>query len=903
MKKYLIKGALALFAGTLVLSCAEKESEYVPVAQQKTKAFEDVFKEVYGDNIDPYQDWGFDQGKTNVDINDPSQIVDVVDLKGDVAYTRAASFGHYGAILAFQPKTREGEQTQQTASWSRGANTQHNLWGDPDYHNLKVPPALTEGQKTRVMAYFQANPYLTYVDPHYTKFFVQQVYKGNPNTAGAISSERYTQTNGTPLTGSDNMDWLYVGVNNDHVNDFNCGDYNGGHTVQVLDNGACTNDYATKSHPDQITLMLDCSTEYVAFGSSTGNFYHTDCCALAGWDVIEAWAIAKQDSLEAIGKFGSTLNDGWNRSFVGLDYENRKLDDLYSSKGVAKAKDFCTAQYVLYNGAITEASSFNDFELTYPDGSKVRYITDDVSNKAIADYIKENGNKVTKNAYNYNMSKSDFANYHVTIQNQEASVYNLDKVIGYIRQSAHPTDNDGNWVKNIGGRDYVFSDWIVTLTSAEPFPEPYDEYEITNTDLWQQVERGRVFCEDLGRATREDLDYNDVVFDAIVFSNYTYYKRVKVRYRDRNKTQELSRVTEEERAPATHYYVNIKLLAAGGTIPVSILVGDKVNDPNNVKEYIVHDQFNAQEATPTEMMVNTRDNNSTAFGSFGTRTPVQLGDIHKEFGIDYEDGSHEDFDVDLIEVSEDLAKIRKINIWSCFGGGTDVAELQSEKGGTPQKFMAPYGTTKWPSERNNISLAYPGEKDANGNIIKAGFNDWVKNRDNVPWGNVNTNYTYSEENPYRPDGRNLPLAMRSYHTVITDKEQRLWHGSQPYGSNWGLADLPLTLDITEFHAGDRLRFYAENIAQPKNGETITNDDEKAWITVVIGSITPYFINAEVPYYAVINGQKELRTSACIEVIIDQASADLLNPYISNGKITFQVQGRNFTLVEISRVVE
>ena len=64
MGKYLIKGALALFAGALVLSCAETETEYVPVAQQKINAFEDVFKEVYGD-IDPYQDWGFEQGKVS----------------------------------------------------------------------------------------------------------------------------------------------------------------------------------------------------------------------------------------------------------------------------------------------------------------------------------------------------------------------------------------------------------------------------------------------------------------------------------------------------------------------------------------------------------------------------------------------------------------------------------------------------------------------------------------------------------------------------------------------------------------------------------------------------------------------------------------------------------------------
>lgn len=897
MRKYLIKGALALFAGTLVLGCAEKESEYVPVAQQKVKAFEDVFKEVYGNNIDPYQDWGFEHAKTGIDVTDESQIVDAKSLYGDVAYTRAAAFGHNGALLAFHSGTRGDDPV---ASWDRGANTQHNLWGDPDYHNLNIPPALTEGQKIRVMAYFQANPYLTYVDPHYTKFFVQQVYKGNPSTAGALSTEQYTQTNGTKLTGSDNMDWLYVGNNNDHVNDFNCGDYNGGNTVQVLNTSASTNDYATKSHPDQITLMINSSTEYVAFGSSTGNYYHKDCCALAGWSVIEAWANAHRDSLERIGRFGSTLNDGWNRSFVGLDYENRKIDDLYSSKGVAKAKDFCVSDYVLYNGTITPASSFADFELSYPNGEKVRYVTDNVSNQAIADYIKENGNNVTKDAYNYNMSKADFARYNVEITNQEARVFNLDKMMGYIRQSAHPTDNNGNWVKNIGGRDYVFSDWIVTLTSADPMPEPVDDYEITNTSIWGQVERGRVFCEDLGRSAREDLDYNDVVFDAIVFSNYRYYKRVKVRYRDASKTQELSRVTEEENGPTTKYYVNVKLLAAGGTIPVSVLIGPKESD--DLKEFVVHDQFNDPAPTPTEMMVNTRDNNSTAFGSFDTRTPVQLGDIHETFVVNYEGGGSENFDVRLIEVPESIAHISDINIWSCFNGGSDVAELKSVKGGAPQKFMAPIGT-KWPSERNNISLAYPGEKDANGNIVKAGFNDWVLNRSNVPWANVNPRYVYSEENPYNPEGRNLPLVMRVESTIISESEQELWHGSKTYGADWGLANLDATLDIDQFHAGDRLRFYATNIPIPTNGQEFTDDNQKAWITVVIGSITPYFINAEFPYYVIQKGERVFKESGCIEVVLDQAGADLLNPYISGGKVTFQVQGRNFTLTRISRLIK
>ena len=384
------------------------------------------------------------------------------------------------------------------------------------------------------------------------------------------------------------------------------------------------------------------------------------------------------------------------------------------------------------------------------------------------------------------------------------------------------------------------------------------------------------------------------MFDAIVFSNYRYYKKVKVRYRDSSKTQELSRVTEEESGPTTKYYVNVKLLAAGGTIPVSVLIGPKGS--NDIKEFIVHDQFNDPAPTPTEMMVNTRDNNSTAFGSFDTRKPVQLGDIHETFVVKYQDGSTENFDVKLIEVPESIAHISDINIWSCFNGGSDVAELQSVKGGAPQKFMAPYGT-KWASERNNISLAYPG----NGTIPS--FNDWVLNRNNVPWAYAHPNYIYQEEHPYDPDGRNLPLVIRVYSTIISESEQELWHGSKTYGSDWALANLDATLDIDQFHAGDRLRFYATNIPIPADGKEFTDDNQKAWITVVIGSITPYFINAEFPYYSIEKGERVFKESGCIEVVLDQAGADLLNPYIVGGKVTFQVQGRNFTLTRISRLIK
>jgi len=502
------------------------------------------------------------------DLYDENTIIEngVEKIKADYAAAFIATFG--------QPASNQDWGFGSSYASTRKENKNLNEWGDPTKGNWIVPDALSDGQKIRVMAYFQANPGLTYQDPKLKNFFIQQVYKGG-TTPGAISSEQYTQTNGTPLIGSNNMDWLYMGEGLDHVNDYNNGQWNNGTPYEVLNTGADANKHQGNTthvegvtHPDMITLMENSSTEFVAFGSSTGNQYHTDCCALAGWKVIEDWAIAHQDSLKAINKYGESLNDGWNRSFVGLDYENRTIDNLYSSwKGTAKAKDFIdgNSHWILYQGTVYAANDFADFDLIDTKGEKVRYVKDDVSNQAIADYIKYTksdgtiGN-VTKDAYNYKLSKQQFKDlYDVEISNQEDGIYNLDMILGYILQSALPTENNGNWVKNIGGRDYVFSDWIVTLTEAK-------KQGGTPTAL-------RIIAEDLNATAQEgdiedsDWDFNDVVFD-VAFP-------------------------ADDKAEIT-------LVAAGGTLPLIVGVLEPVNG-QAYPENEVHRLFGVD----VDYMVNT----------------------------------------------------------------------------------------------------------------------------------------------------------------------------------------------------------------------------------------------------------------------------------------------------------
>ena len=377
---------------------------------------------------------------------------------------------------------------------TRAANTEHNQWAAVDnIYKLLVPPALTDGQKQRVKIYFQYNRYLTYEDPHLTDFFVQQVYEGS-TSPGALSSEVYTSANGASVKAGDHMDKLTVGVNETHVNDFNSADCG---ESTVLNNGTKQNDYVPDgtTHQDKITLMQGESTEYVGFWCSEGSVQHNDCCALAGADVIDAWATS--DAVKAWAQennidLGEAVVDGWDRSFVGLDYEQISPDDLYREKyfwpdgnrSEVKVWDFCSdtnnTNKVKLNGQLVDASTVANSQLFFPNGEPVRWVADETNM-----YLGQNLG-TTQNTFNK--------------QENGVKYYDLDAVYDCINQGAYPKVNNMEFIKGLGGRDYIFSDWIVTLTPAKHF-------EIDNTPTY------RVIAEDLSAQGDTDFDFNDVVFD------------------------------------------------------------------------------------------------------------------------------------------------------------------------------------------------------------------------------------------------------------------------------------------------------------------------------------------------------------------------------------------------------
>lgn len=193
MKKYLIKGLLALVVGGFTASCADKDGDYVPVGQQKATAYADAFKELIGGEVAPNHDWGFTK----------------TSLVDETASTRVA-------------ETNANE-------WFSGTN--------PKFSGLVEPAPITDREEEVVTKWFKDNRYPSSDPISLSTFFVQQVHYGT-QVYTAVGDNNTTYE----VTGGNHMDWLCaysnternvtswypyteeavsVAGHDDHINNFN----------------------------------------------------------------------------------------------------------------------------------------------------------------------------------------------------------------------------------------------------------------------------------------------------------------------------------------------------------------------------------------------------------------------------------------------------------------------------------------------------------------------------------------------------------------------------------------------------------------------------------------------------------------------------------------------------------
>ncbi len=276
-----------VFVSGLFTSCTHDMSGYVGNTTETIKKnYENTFVETFGQPAAD-QDWGF---------------------------------GTKSAGARGLTRSNPGEDYPST---STGINANANEWADPNkyFGGWVVPDPLTEGQKLRVKAYFQANPNLTYEDPQWRHFFVQQVYKGG-TSVGANSPETITAADGS-VSNSNNMNLLTVGQNEQHINNYNNGTCSTNNTV--LNNGGNAND--GPFHSDEIMLMVNIDdTSCFGYHNSSCSLQKNDKAALVAASVIDAWAAQN-------GNPGEAVVDKWNRSFMGFDLELYTLQQAYAKNG------------------------------------------------------------------------------------------------------------------------------------------------------------------------------------------------------------------------------------------------------------------------------------------------------------------------------------------------------------------------------------------------------------------------------------------------------------------------------------------------------------------------------------------------------------------------------------------
>ena len=307
-------------------------------------------------------------------------------------------------------------------------------------------------------------------------------------------------------------------------------------------------------------------------------------------------------------------------------------------------------------------------------------------------------------------------------------------------------------------RDWAFTDWIVRIKPATKKQGGGGETTTSRkykADQHRILARGRVFVEDLYNASREDLDFNDAVFDAIIWE----ITRGTVTVED-NGTKTFVR----DETIAAKDSVEISLLAAGGTIPLKI-AGDKFGE--------VHGVFataNPNEGISGVTMVNSRGNYSEAFGSYVNGVTPVYGkfDYTSELqGKDPEDITLNDIQVSVFWKAGDYTAAAILN-----KGETQFDEEGNiiKQTDAPHMLCTPIGT-RWATERKNIMEGYPG------------FRSYVNNSSNSGvWESATQESTFNlyEDNPTPLKYGTMDLDDCIYYDNIEVIEEVLWNENPEY---------------------------------------------------------------------------------------------------------------------------
>lgn len=692
MKKFLITAAFAVVICGAFVGCKEDDYSGSRI-EQKVQAFEEAFIRAFG-QPDPNHTWGFEN-------------LDGDNLNGDnFAMTRAdGEFANYV-----------------------GAYPDANMWTSKGF---LAPDPLTHAQKLRAQYYFQKNKIVNPNQPDNgtRDFFVQQVYDGGTDPMTGKSPEKYLAANNSTLIESgEHMDHLTAGTGHLHIYNFNNGTCSTNDNVANRDQTDVNNTDGKQQHSDEIMLMLNTPTSCFGYANSDASYVRDDRWTLVSATTIDnfcdndsgfaSWLASKLNE----GEVDKKCDDEFHRSFIGFDFDmipdescyvgtpvradGSIVYDTYNQANEIDHYIYAYAHYgdaneandrYVYNldGTVTQYDSSNPKLVI--DGKEIPYVSTETNRycalgeKANIGIGGEDGFNDYEKFGTYNAKeRNDNTLYlnHLPGKQSDWKAINMKFIAKLVRAGYLPVQNKGlkRWVKIGGCNDGYYSDWIVTFMPADAGITPPDAPQVYEPDTNNQEQKievfkskkvkqaGRVMCEDLANyASLDDFDYNDIVFDVVIVEEITKTVKTPV-----NANREpIVGVNPEIEYVVSNTYANVRLMAAGGTIPASITIG---NYNFNVHEWLG--------GKPQTTMINTlseTEREKVRGAVVDSIAPVDLtwGNGNKDF--------------------QGIENISDIKVYVRYGN--EATQLIPEKGKPSPIFVVPLGT-RWPKERSNIADAY-----------------------------------------------------------------------------------------------------------------------------------------------------------------------------------------------------
>ena len=710
MKKYLIQGALAIAVSGLLTGCNDYDNEFTSYVEVKKAAFEEGFVKFYG-AIDPNQDWGF--GDEDEGSSAKTRSVSIDFETGKFTFPTDASSDKFLAA----PPTGKNQITANAASvdgWIDSSwSGELNIWGnngtggtiyfksgtyDFTNRNFYIAPNtevyLCEGAIIKLSAanaknlqegckfYMAANSKIeTTAELMLNKGL--HIYNHGTIQAGSLSTnnnsvfynsgtvtvsgkisventESVIVNDGTITAGSLNTAGSGKFQNNYYVNVSGTTTVNSNNNTWINNGKYITNNFSYNAASNQVVnnchLIVN-NTFHIALGDNPGN----GCFRMDSNSGVEA------KTFTSAGPFYIFM--GGNSSF--------------KVSGTA-TMNATKADYGIYN---LDANNYSVFQAknivagTSEQGYLVTYGGSKLIIKAETHYDSDTQYSSKSGNYPY----TDFVD-GCSKNNIYLNGTNLN---GESSPSSAPTGTSCGSNITPGKTDDGGSS-----SSGQS-----GDKTTTRTDIYKVkkvIDHKRVFCEDLGAGSnKEDFDYNDVVFDALILEEYYEYRTF---------VNGSSSYTPGNKYDYT-YSAEITLLAAGGEFPISV-GGESVNG-----KFGYDDSY----------MINTFSKNNNMDSRARHAENVEPVTFTYKFS------------------NKASASVKNIPIGVKINN--DISILTAMKGKAPQKFCAPVGT-RWPYERTAIDAAYGDFTTWTGQVYDDNTNSaFVKA--NGPWTeNLNTGNMY-----------------------------------------------------------------------------------------------------------------------------------------------------------------